>query len=59
MRDGSWEELPPLNHPRAAAAAAVVGEKIVVVGGQADQKLVQQTEVFDGKRWTDVAIPTP
>ena len=29
-----------LNHPRAAAAAAVVGDKIVVVGGQADGKLV-------------------
>jgi serine/threonine protein kinase/N-acetylneuraminic acid mutarotase len=60
LRDGSWEELPSLNHPRAAAAAAVVGDKIVVVGGQADGKLVPQTEVFDGERWTDVAeIPTP
>jgi non-specific serine/threonine protein kinase len=60
MRGDSWEELPPLNHPRGAAAAAVVGGKIVVVGGQADQKLVRETEVFDGKRWTDVAeMPTP
>jgi N-acetylneuraminic acid mutarotase len=60
LRGGSWEELPSLNHPRAAAAAAVVGDKIVVVGGQADGKLVPQTEVFDGERWTDVAeIPTP
>ncbi len=60
MRDGSWEELPPLNHPRAAAAAAVVGDRIVVAGGQADQKLVRQTEVFDGRRWKDAAdIPTP
>jgi N-acetylneuraminic acid mutarotase len=60
LRGGSWERLPSLNHPRAAAAAAVVGDKIVVVGGQADSKLVPQTEVFDGERWTDVAeIPTP
>ena len=60
LRGGSWERLPSLNHPRAAAAAAVVGDKIVVVGGQADGKLVRQTEVFDGERWTDVAeIPTP
>ena len=60
LRGGSWERLPSLNHPRAAAAAAVVGDKIVVVGGQADGKLVPQTEVFDGERWTDVAeIPTP
>jgi N-acetylneuraminic acid mutarotase len=60
LRGGSWERLPSLNHPRAAAAAAVVGDKIVVVGGQADGKLVPQTEVFDGERWTDVEeIPTP
>ena len=60
LRGGSWERLPSLNHPRAAAAAAVVGDKIVVVGGQADSKLVPQTEVFDGERWTDVAeMPTP
>jgi N-acetylneuraminic acid mutarotase len=60
LRGGAWEELPKLNHARAAAAAAVVGDKIVVVGGQANGKLVPQTEVFDGERWTDVAeIPTP
>jgi non-specific serine/threonine protein kinase len=60
LRDGSWERLPPLSHPRAAAAAAVVGDKIVVVGGQANGKLVPQTEIFDGKAWTDVSdIPTP
>ena len=60
LRGGSWEQLPSLNHPRAAAAAAVVGDKIVVVGGQADGKLVRQTEVFDGENWTEAAeIPTP
>jgi non-specific serine/threonine protein kinase len=38
----------------------VVGDKIVVVGGQADGKLVSQTEVFNGERWTVAAdIPTP
>jgi non-specific serine/threonine protein kinase len=60
LREGTWQKLPSLNHKRAAAGAAVVGDKIVVVGGQADGKLVPQTEVFDGKRWTDAAnIPTP
>jgi non-specific serine/threonine protein kinase len=60
LREGTWERLPSLNHPRAAAGAAVVGDKIVVVGGQAKGKLVPETEVFDGKRWTDKAdIPTP
>jgi non-specific serine/threonine protein kinase len=60
LRSGTWQELPRLNHPRAAGAAAVVGDKIVVVGGQADEKLVSQSEMFDGKRWKDVEeIPTP
>jgi non-specific serine/threonine protein kinase len=60
LRDGAWVQLPKLNHARAAAAAAVVGDKIVVAGGQADGKLVPQTEVFDGESWKDVAdMPTP
>ncbi len=60
LRGESWEELPSLRHPRAAGAAAVVGGKIVVVGGQAEGKLVPQTEVFDGKSWRDAApLPTP
>jgi serine/threonine protein kinase len=60
LRAGRWVKLPPLNRPRVAGAAAVVGDRIVVVGGQADGRLVETTEVFDGKRWSDGAnIPTP
>jgi non-specific serine/threonine protein kinase len=60
MTEDHWKELPPLRRPRAAGAAAVVGDRIVVVGGQAGDKLVTATEVFDGKRWRDGApIPTP
>jgi serine/threonine protein kinase/N-acetylneuraminic acid mutarotase len=60
LREGTWQKLPSLHYPRAAAAAAVVGNKIVVAGGQAGGKLVPQTEVFDGERWSDAAdIPTP
>jgi serine/threonine-protein kinase PknK len=60
LRGDKWVRLPPLEYARGAAAAAVVGDKIVVVGGQADGKLVPETEVFDGKRWTDAAkMPTP
>ncbi|WAM19485.1 hypothetical protein [Rhodococcus sp. JS3073] len=36
-----------LGEPRAAGAAAVVGDKIVVTGGQTNGKLVPNTEVFD------------
>jgi N-acetylneuraminic acid mutarotase len=60
LRQGNWVELPKLNRPRAAGAAAVVGDKIVVVGGQANGELIAATSVFDGRRWRDGAnIPTP
>jgi len=59
--DGDWTELPPLNHPRAAGAAGVVGDQIIVAGGQDENgELVKETEVFDGESWQDNAeIPTP
>ncbi|MEV0803213.1 kelch repeat-containing protein [Kribbella sp. NPDC050281] len=58
---GHWVPGPSLHHPRAAAAAAVVGDKIVVVGGRTGSKqLVGQTEVYDGAAWRDGAsIPVP
>jgi non-specific serine/threonine protein kinase len=60
FRGGNWVRLPDLRHPRAAAAAAVADDRIVVMGGQDDGELVTQTEVFDGKEWTDGAdMPTP
>jgi serine/threonine protein kinase/N-acetylneuraminic acid mutarotase len=60
LRGGSWVELPSLKHARAAAAAAVVGDKLVVAGGQNGKQLVPQTEVFDGQSWKDAAdLPTP
>jgi serine/threonine protein kinase len=60
LRNGSWTQLPSLRRPRAAGAAAVVGDQIVVTGGQANDRLVDTTEVFDGKQWKDAAaMPTP
>jgi len=60
FRGGKWVELPALQHARAAASAAVVGDKLVVVGGQNDKQLVAPTEVFDGQAWTQAAdLPTP
>jgi non-specific serine/threonine protein kinase len=60
LRQDGWVELPALHHARAAGAAAVVGDRIVVAGGQANHQLVPTTEVFDGTSWVDVApIPTP
>jgi serine/threonine-protein kinase PknK len=60
LRGGNWVELPALTHARAAPAAAVVGDKLVVFGGQNAKQLVPQTEVFDGSSWKDAAdMPTP
>ena len=60
LRDGKWADLAPIQHPRAAGAAAVVGDKIVLTGGQADGELVAETEVFDGRAWSDGAdLPSP
>jgi serine/threonine protein kinase/N-acetylneuraminic acid mutarotase len=59
--NSSWIELPPLLQPRAAAAAAVVGDRIVVTGGvDAGGKLLDTTEIFDGSSWKlGASIPTP
>ncbi|OBF10736.1 serine/threonine-protein kinase [Mycobacterium sp. 852002-10029_SCH5224772] len=56
-----WVELPHLLQPRAAAAAAVVGDHIIVTGGVgANGALLNSTEIFDGNTWTLAApIPTP
>jgi N-acetylneuraminic acid mutarotase len=59
--NGRWVELPHLLQPRAAAAAAVVGGRIVVTGGvDASGALLNTTEVFDGNSWAlGAPIPTP
>jgi non-specific serine/threonine protein kinase len=60
LREGEWTDLPKLEKARAAAAAAVVGDRLVVTGGQAEGRLVRATEVFDGTRWRTAAeLPDP
>src|SRR5436190_6933592 len=54
LKNGQWKTGPPLLHARAAGAAVVVGNKIVVFGGRTGGKVeeeVKPTEVFDGKSW--------
>jgi N-acetylneuraminic acid mutarotase len=59
----AWVEGPELHHARGAGAAAVVGNKIVVVGGRTagtSPAEVLPTEIFDGTSWHDAAsIPVP
>ncbi len=56
-----WAPLPPLLQPRAEAAAAVVGDRIIVSGGVgSDGNLLTTTEIFDGTTWKlGAPIPTP
>ncbi len=56
-----WVELPHLLQPRAAAAAAVAGDRLVVTGGvDANGALLNTTEVFDGTSWSlGAPLPTP
>jgi non-specific serine/threonine protein kinase len=58
-----WVEGPPLHHARAASAAVVVGDQIVVVGGRTGGKTeteVKTTEIYNGKSWHDAPdIPVP
>ncbi|HTQ17955.1 Kelch repeat-containing protein, partial [Mycobacterium sp.] len=59
----AWVDGPPLHHARAAGAAAVVGNEIVVAGGRTagtTPSEVIPTEIFDGTNWHDAAgIPVP
>ena len=59
----TWVDGPELHHARGAGAAAVVGNKIVVVGGRTagtSPAPVIPTEVFNGTSWHDAAgIPVP
>lgn len=60
LRANQWVELPPLLAGRAAGAAAVVGQRLVVFGGTDGRALTPTTEVFDGTRWSFGAdLPTP
>jgi len=54
---GEWRNGSDLNLARAAGGAAVVDDKIYVVGGRTGnpEQLVTQTEVYDGTRWSVVA----
>ncbi len=60
LRDGAWVDLPRLRRPRGAAAAAAVGETLLVVGGRDTGALIAPSEAFDGTAWADKApIPEP
>jgi N-acetylneuraminic acid mutarotase len=62
--DRRWRALPLLPFPRAAAGAAVVRERIVVVGGVVrvtGRRLARSALSFDlrSRRWSLIPGPTP
>lgn len=62
LKGDHWVDGPKLHYARGAGAAAMVGNKIVVVGGRTGhpEQLVTQTEVYDGTSWQEAAdIPVP
>lgn len=60
LGEDGWTELPALRRARAAGGAAVVGNRIYVVGGQGGGGLISQVERFDGRVWRDrTPLPTP
>jgi N-acetylneuraminic acid mutarotase len=63
LEGNRWAPGPSLHHARAAGAAEVVGNQIVVVGGRTGGQHpgeVTQTEIFNGKKWHDATdIPVP
>jgi non-specific serine/threonine protein kinase len=60
LQNGSWVELQAMPDARAAGAAAVVGNQIVVFGGQANGQPVSAVDVYDGNRWsTTTPLPNP
>jgi non-specific serine/threonine protein kinase len=65
LDNGHWVNGPSLHHARAAGAAAVVGNDIVVVGGRTgtsgpSSQQVTTTEIYNGTGWHDAKpIPFP
>ena len=61
QRGGGWAPYPDLPVAHVAGGAAVVGDKVIVVGGQsAKNQLATTTDIFDGQKWIKGAdLPRP
>ena len=56
LQDGIWESIAPLPAPRGAGSAAVVGDKVYLVGGVDGDSLAHETLVYDTRRdrWAEI-----
>ena len=57
MSSGTWTALPPMRTNRRFAAAARVGTKIYVFGGNDDRNVLASVEAFDIVSGTWTALP--
>jgi hypothetical protein len=51
----SWVSLPPLPRATSGAAAAVLGERLLVLGGEEPAGIIDLLAVYDGKAWMSPA----
>ena len=61
-RQGKWERLPDMRKPRGGIAAASIGNRVVVFGGEEASGTINDVEMYlpDRNRWTalpDLRIP--
>ena len=60
LAEGTTTAGPPLPEPRAAHAATLVGDRLLVVGGSSQYGAVPTMAVLEGSTWTtgqDLAVP--
>jgi N-acetylneuraminic acid mutarotase len=61
-RRGRWSRVPSMRKPRGGIAAATVGGRIVVVGGEEEAGTIAEVELLDParRRWRRLPdLPTP
>lgn len=59
---GAWRRVADLGKPRGGIAAATVGDRVVVVGGEEGARTIKEVEAYDpgADRWQGLPdLPTP
>jgi hypothetical protein len=57
-RAGRWERLPEMRKPRGGIAAAAIGRRVVVLGGEEAAGTIREVELFDSERRSWSRLPS-